>query len=487
LGNFNNALARRITDIKNSADGTLWVSTSDAGVVGYKNGRIIKAITDSNGLISNICKTLFIHDNYLWVGTDKGINKVSLNDANYDIIRYGTSDGLPSNVINALYVKDSMVWVGSPAGLTYFNEKSVSRSSICNLKMLAIKVSGREIQMDSIFNLSYKDNNINFEYAGISFRSGGEIIYYYKLTPLDNDWKTTTEHNLDYRSLPGGDYKLSLYAVNKYGIKSATQFFNFSIATPFWKAGWFYTLLSVMIIAIVVAAFNRRNRITRQRLEEKNNFQKQFAMLEQQALQSQMNPHFIFNCLNSIQQYILTNDKQKANEYLTGFASLIRQTLDISAQKTITVAEEASYLTRYIEMERMRFGDSFNYTITIDDGIKTDYIQMPALLLQPYVENCIRHGLRYKTDGTGKIEISFSLKQGALCCIIKDNGIGRKKAAEFKSRQHIEYQSKGMNLTSKRIQLLNTMEENNISVMIQDLKNDDETPAGTLVQINITI
>jgi two-component sensor histidine kinase len=312
-------------------------------------------------------------------------------------------------------------------------------------------------------------------------------MYYYKLAPLDNEWKATTEHNLDYRSLPGGDYKLSLYAVNKYGVKSDVLVFDFSIATPFWKAGWFYTLLSVLIIAIVIAGFNRRNKITRQRLEEKNRFQKQFAALEQQALQSQMNPHFIFNCLNSIQQYILTNDKQKANEYLTGFAALIRQTLDISAQQKITVAEEASYLTKYIEMERMRFGDSFSYNITIDHAIRTDYIQIPALLLQPYVENCIRHGIRYKTDGKGEIEISFSLKQGNLCCIIRDNGIGRKRAAEFKSGQHIEYQSRGMSLTSKRIQLLNTMDENNISVMVQDLKNDDDTPAGTLVEINITI
>jgi two-component sensor histidine kinase len=487
LGNLHKALTRRITDIKSSADGTLWISTSDNGIVGFKNGKIIKAITDSNGLSSNICKTLFVKENELWVGTDKGINKISINGSNNDIVKYSTSDGLPSNVINAIYVKDSMVWVGSPAGLTYFNEKSISSYSICNLKMLQIKVSGREVTMDSVFNLSYKDNNINFEYAAISFRSGGEITYHYKLTGLDNDWKTTSANELDYKSLQGGNYTLHLYAVNKYGIKSQTLRFDFSIAIPFWKAGWFYAVLFVLVLALVVLFFNRRNQITKRRLEEKNRFQKQFAALEQQALQSQMNPHFIFNCLNSIQQYILTNDKQKANEYLTGFAALIRQTLDISAQQKITVAEEASYLTKYIEMERMRFGDSFIYTIDIDHAIKADYIQMPALLLQPYVENSIRHGLRYKKDGTAKIEISFSIKQGNLCCIIKDNGIGRQKSAEFKSSQHIEYQSKGMHLTSKRIQLLNTMEDNNISVMVLDLKNDDDTPAGTLVQINITI
>lgn len=487
LGNLHKALTRRITDIKSSRDGTLWISTSDNGIIAFKDGKIIKAITDSNGLSSNICKTLFINNNTLWIGTDKGINKINIADGQYHIIKYSTSDGLPSNVINAIYAKDSIVWVGSPAGLTYFNENSISNSSICNLEMLGIYVSGKAIPLDSVFKLSYKNNNINFEYAGISLRSDGEITYYYKLTGLDNEWKITKENNLDYKSLPGGEYQLKLYAVNKYGVKSNVITISFSVATPFWKAVWFYLLLAAAMTGSIVYAFNRRNKITKQRLEEKNNFQKQFAALEQQALQSQMNPHFIFNCLNSIQQYILTNEKQKANEYLTGFATLIRQTLDISAQKKITVSEEASYLKKYLEMERMRFGDSFEYTIIVESDVKTDYIQMPALLLQPYVENSIRHGIRYKTGGVGKVEISFSLKQNNLCCVIKDNGIGRQKAAEFKSRQHIEYQSKGMNLTSKRIALLNTTDENKISVFIEDLKNPDGTAGGTLVEIKIAV
>ncbi|GAB2837860.1 histidine kinase [Ferruginibacter profundus] len=487
LGNLHHALTRRITDIKATDDNTLWISTSDNGIVALKNNTIINAINDSTGLSSNICKTLFIKDKTLWVGTDKGINKINLQDGKYQITKYSTSDGLPSNTINALYIRDSIVWVGSPAGLTYFNENSISDFSMCNLKLLGITVSGKEYKMDTTIHLSYNNNNIHFEYAGISFRSGGEIMYHYKLTGLDNDWKTTTQNNLDYKSLPAGDYKLELYAVNKYGVKSNTLLIDFSIAAPFWKTGWFYIVIAVLTISGISWMFNKRNKKTRQRLEEKNNYQKQLALLEQQALQSQMNPHFIFNCLNSIQQYILTNEKEKANQYLTGFAALIRQTLDISSQKSITVSEEASYLKKYLNMERMRFGDTFNYSITINNNVKADYIHMPALLLQPYVENSLRHGIRYKTDGAGKVIIDFCVKENRLHCTIKDNGIGRDKAAAFKSKQHIEYQSKGMSLTSKRIELLNSVNENKIVATVTDLLNDDNTAAGTVVEINIPI
>src|SRR5258708_33841047 len=135
----------------------------------------------------------------------------------------------------------------------------------------------------------------------------------------------------------------------------------------------------------------------------------------------------------------------------------------------------------------MRFEDSFDYSITVSDDVKADYIHMLALLLQPYVENSLRHGIRYKTEGEVKVIIDFCMKENKLHCTIKDNGIGRDKAATFKSKQHIEYQSKGMNLTSKRIELLNAVNKNKIVITVTDLKNNDDTAAGTLVEINIPI
>ena len=487
LGNIHHTFTRRITDIKKGGDGTLWVSSSDNGVVGLKGNTITAVLKDTNGLASNNCRTLFVHKQYLWIGTDKGLSKIDLSKKGLPVVNYSISDGLPSNVINAIHVEDSIVWVGSPAGLTYFNENKISNSSICKLNLLSIHVSGKEVNENKNFDLSYKQKDISFNYVAVSFKSGGQITYYYRLRGLHSEWRTTTETELAYQSLPPGNYTWEIYAVNKFGIKSEALIVHFTIALPFWKAWWFYTLLALLVFSGVIWFFQRRNRRTKNELEENNRTQKQFAYLEQQALQSQMNPHFIFNCLNSIQQYILTNEKVKANEYLTGFASLVRQTLDHSEKKTITIAEEAIYLKQYLEMEKLRFGDKFSYQVNIDDEVAADFTEIPALLLQPYVENSLRHGIRYKPEGVGEIVIGFSEENNYLLCSVMDNGIGRKLAARYKSEQHIEYQSKGMTLTKKRVQLLNKINNTQIEIHVNDLTDKNGKATGTEVIIKMPL
>lgn len=486
LGDIHPSFKRRVTDMRATKDGTLWIATNDKGLLAYKNGKVAAEIQDSNGLSSNICKSLYLENDFLWVGTNNGLNRVDLKNSSYPIVKYSSSDGLPSDIINALYVHDSVVWVGTPAGLTYFNEKKIAHTSLCKLRMLSVVVSGRQLSADTVRNFSYKDNNIRFEYVAISFKSAEDIVYHYKLSGLDTDWQITREPVLDYPSLPAGDYHLQLYAINKFGVKSGTEDFVFSIVTPFWGRWWFYVLVLLATVTFTGLLVNNRNNGIRQRLEEKNNFQKQFAILEQQALQAQMNPHFIFNCLNSIQQYILTNDKEKANEYLTGFATLIRQTLDNSGKKSITILEEVRYLSSYLEMEMMRFGDSFSWNISVGELVQPEINAIPALLLQPYVENALRHGIRYK-EANGKVGISFSFDQGILVCTVEDNGIGRKKAGEMKGKQHIEYQSKGMTLTEKRIELLNKAGEQQIAVFIEDLEDDLGNGIGTKVTIKVPV
>jgi ligand-binding sensor domain-containing protein len=487
LGDRHAVLRRRIADMTGGPDGSLYIATHDEGVAIYKDGKVIRTISTDNGMSSNICRALFLKDNYLWIGTNKGLNKVNINQNNRPITRFSVSDGLPSDNINAIYVKDSIIWIGSPDGLTYFNENKMSAASICNLHMLSITVSGKQQEVKDHYQLSRHDNNISFDFIAISFKSGGDIVYHYKLDGLDTEWKVTQQPGLIYQSLPSGRYELQLYAVNKFDVKSDVIRIAFVIETPFWNEWWFYGIIILTVIGITFWIVNSRARSSIAAREEKNRTQQQFAALEQQALQAQMNPHFIFNCLNSIQQYILINDKGKANQYLTAFASLIRQTLDNSGKKTITVSEEVSYLNRYLQMEAMRFGENFSYEIIVDDMVNTDVVELPAMLLQPYVENCLRHGIRYKTDGTGKVIITFSIEDDTLYCSIKDNGIGREKAAEWKSRQHIEYQSQGMKLTEKRIDLLNKINTSAISATVIDLKDEHGHAAGTEVIIKIPL
>lgn len=481
------SLKGRITDIKLGDDQILYVATADNGLTLYKDNKVIALITEKNGLSSNICRTLFLSKDYLLIGTNKGINKLNIHQINSTILKYTTSDGLPSDIINALYAEEDTIWVGTPAGLTFFNEKNISNNNLCRTVLLSVKVSGENQAFNSDLQLPYSDNNIEFEYAGISFKSGGDIEYHYKLEGLDSKWNSTRQNSLTYESLPYGDYKFLLYTVNKFGLKSNIININFRVYKPIWKNPWLYGILFFAAILITVWIVNRRNKRTQFIRHEQHKTELQFITLEQQALQAQMNPHFIFNCLNSIQQYILINDKEKANEFLTGFASLVRQTLENSNKRHILLSDEIDYLNKYLQMEKMRFANNFNYTITIGDNIDINSIEIPSLLLQPFVENCLRHGIRYKEDGTGMVNISFLLKEKTLVCRIKDNGVGRRKANEYKSRQHIEYQSRGMKLTEKRMELINKMNNLPITIEIFDLQNEEGEDSGTEVKVNIPI
>ena len=466
----------------------MWIATNDTGILHYSCKGVVDAhITTSNQLSSNLCRSLFLENNYLWVGTNKGLNKIDISKSTYPIIKYSSSDGLPSDIINAIYAKDSVVYVGSPAGLTYFNINSISHTSICNLVLDNITVSNKHLDSFNNIHLGYKDNNIIFNYTAISFKSGGDILYKYKLLPLDNDWKETRLNSLSYPSLPSGHYHLELYAINKFGKQSESITITFDIATPFWKTIWFLILVFVISISGVGFLIRRRYLKIQDANNEKARIKQQLAILEQNALQAQMNPHFIFNCLNSIQQFIMLNDKQMANKYLTEFANLIRNTFDNSGKKNITVAEEAGYLNKYLDLEQLRYGDNFKYEINIDKSVEKDFTEMPAMLLQPYVENSLRHGIRNKRDGGGVIVVNFKQQNSILICTVTDNGVGREAALLLKSQEHIEYQSKGMLLTARRIELLNTGLENNITVEVKDLKDDEGKPSGTEIVIQIPL
>jgi signal transduction histidine kinase len=477
------SLRYRIASFAQPSDGSLWVATYGGGIVGIKNGRIIGHLTSKQGLSSDICRSLFAYKNFLWVGTDKGLNKIDINKASYPIHRYSVADGLPSNIINAIYVDSLRVYVGSPAGLTYFDEREVSNFSRCDLRILDIAVSGRSQLLQSTYELGYNDNNLRIEFAGISFKSAGDILYRYRLQGLKDSWDSTRQNVLEYPSLPSGQYTLELQAINKFGVLSNSVVIPFLIDAPFWQAWWFKLMLVGLTIGLTAALVTWRFNIVRRREQEKVGLQQKINELEQMALLSQMNPHFIFNCLNSIQSFIINNDLETTNEYLTEFAHLIRQTMDCAEKGAISITHEIKYLSRYIELEKMRFGHSFDYSISVDEAIDTDNTYLPSMILQPYVENSIRHGVRHKTDGRGLIEIGFRQQGEQLLCIVEDNGIGRLKARQLRSQVHVEYQSKGMTLAAERVKALNRQHNEFVAIEVIDKVDAEKAPTGTRIVV----
>jgi LytS/YehU family sensor histidine kinase len=304
---------------------------------------------------------------------------------------------------------------------------------------------------------------------------------------LDSAWRTTKETFLEYPTLPSGSYELQLQAINKFGTHSAMLSLPLSVITPFWQAIWFYGLVLAAFLSLTWFLVSLRIRHLRRRQQEEKLLSRRMAEMEHMALQSQMNPHFIFNCLNSIQQYIFNQDIFAANKYITGFSKLIRETLHNSSRSFISISDEVSYLSAYLSLEKLRFKEKMDYSIEVAPDIDQHTVVIPPMLIQPYVENSMRHGLRHKTSGKGYIRIKMEQSADSLTITVEDNGIGRERAAGYKTDQHIEYQSRGMTLTAERISMMNVLHGEGIGIEVIDLKDEQDRATGTRVIVRFPL
>jgi sensor histidine kinase YesM len=213
--------------------------------------------------------------------------------------------------------------------------------------------------------------------------------------------------------------------------------------------------------------------------------QKQRAnmQIKLQSLRAQMNPHFIFNSLNSVNNFISKNDERSANKYLSDFSRLMRTVLSNSDQDFVSLETEVDTMKIYLELEHFRFGEKFDYQLEIADDIDPEIIRVPPMLIQPYIENAIWHGLRYKEE-KGILNVRIFTENDLLYCTVKDNGIGRKKSAALKTDHQKTYQSTGIKNTKERIELLNKMHGTRLNVSILDLEENGNA-AGTLVRISV--
>jgi sensor histidine kinase YesM len=236
---------------------------------------------------------------------------------------------------------------------------------------------------------------------------------------------------------------------------------------------------------IIIAIFRLRLRQIKRKQRAEFEQQVEISKAELKALRAQMNPHFVFNSLNSIQHYILNSKGEEAAKYLNKFAKLIRLILNNSEKATVTINEDIEALTLYLELEKMRFDNKFNYAIYIDNAIDGDYDEIPPMLIQPYLENAILHGINPK-EGMGQIDLRISLVKQFIKISVIDNGIGREKANTLQSLQpSARHKSLGMKITKERVRILNNMHQSNLNVNIIDLYNDKKEPIGTQVDLFI--
>ena len=471
-----------VSFIQRSSDGLLWVATYEHGLYCLRNSTVIQHFTDTSGLPSNNGRSLFINGNDVWEGTDKGLVKITTSETGFAIKKYSVSDGLPSNIVNSIYIEGSMVYIGTPEGLCYFDEHKIETTSMCNLVLTGVSIGGKPVDMADSYTLN-RNRQVNLAFSGISFRSEHEMKYRYRIVGLDNDWRTTNLNSLEFTSLPYGSYPLEIVAINKFGKESKPVRINFSVEKPFYLTTWFIILAAVGLIAAILFFYNRHLGRRKQKQLEKLKHEIKILELEQMALRAQMNPHFIFNCVNVMQQLVVEKDQQNAEKFLSSFSNLVRQTLDNATELYIPIKEEIKFLTSYFELERIRLEDRFSYVINTGNIPEDEKIAVPNMVIQPFVENAIKHGIRYKKNGHGFVKVDFYRDRDLLCCTVEDNGIGRKRAEQIRKELGIAHISRGMSITSKRIESLNALTGRKISVVIQDLKNKDDEAIGTKVII----
>lgn len=467
----------------------LWIYDLKSGTQQY--------LTDKDGFNSELIYSIHLSNNEktLWVGTNQGINKFDLQNfretKNINIQSYGKTEGFTGvecNNYGILEEEDGTLWFGTVSGVVKHQPGSIKKNTkLPNTYIQNIKLLSEDTLLKNGSLLPYNYNNITFYYRGICYTNPDKVLYIKKLEGYETTWsEPSTEDYSKYANLPAGKYTFKVKSCNNEGIWNETPAeFSFEISLPFYKTWWFTTSLIGLIIASIIIVF--RVRIQNIRKKEKAEFDKkvEISKVELKALRAQMNPHFVFNSLNSIQHYILNSNSEEAAKYLNKFAKLIRVILNNSEKAMVTINEDVESLRLYLELEQMRFDGKFDYAIHIDPSVDGDYDEIPPMLMQPYIENAILHGLNPKPE-KGHLKIDIFTKDNYIVCRISDDGIGRDNAGEIKRTQPgQQYKSLGMKITSERVRILNNINNSDLSVSITDLKDENGKPCGTMVELFI--
>ncbi len=472
----------RVEDIDQMKDSTLVVGTKGAGVVLWKDDEYAYLSTQE-GLNSNMIEHIHVDEkDRIWVGTLSGLSLITKDlDRQFSVKPFTMAHGLPSNEINVINSIGDHIWVGTSKGMVHFiandfvapNPQPILEKTIINNEPKDIE---NGIQLKS------KENNIQFSFLTINYPLSGSINYRYRLQESLN-WTTTRARTANFLTLPPDDYQFELQAQNQNGDWSESTKIDFSIQQPFWKTKAFILIAFCLIVGFVYSLYKYRiNQII-----YKTQIDRKIDRLERSALKAQMNPHFIFNCLNSIQAFITDGNRKDAADYLARFAQLIRSTLNFSSSGFAVLSEEIDALKNYLALEQMRFKDRFQYTINIDSNLNPQMIKVPNLLVQPFVENAVIHGIASRKKG-GLVQIFYRLNQKYLEVTIRDNGQGfHQKFVRSTDKPKVNiHKSVGMSITQRRLELLN-QESKEKGVEIKEIKDAENQTLGTEVQLKIKV
>lgn len=344
--------------------------------------------------------------------------------------------------------------------------------------------------------LPHTDNTFTINWSARNFTNPEQDTFYHRLEGIDDDWIATATglRTATYLKLPPGNYTFYLKCKNRDGIFGPEKKLRIRIVPAYYQTWWFKFFLFTALIAIaalIASLRQRQKRLVAELNQRETAYKLKEAELQQRiteyqmaALRAQMNPHFFFNSLNSINRFVQLSGPDAASNYLTKFARLMRMVLDNSRCETISLANELDAVQLYLELESMRFADKFEYSLYISPQTETETIEVPPLFLQPYLENAIWHGLMQKESPDRKLDIRIEPQDDCFLVIqISDNGIGRAKAKELKSKSAVMEKSHGMDITAERLKIFTQRTGQAIRIEIEDLTDSGGSPTGTRIKI----
>ena len=491
--------------------GNLWIGTYSEGLMKF-DGQNFESFTIHNGLSNNLITSLEwdAKRNSLWVGTNEGLNQLSLNSkgVNVSCKSFNSATGYPFLFCHnkSLLLKDDRTLLFAVNTndetleeyiFSFEADDIVIQNTPPNVLLESFKIWDKEIPLNttsqsaSLFkqknNFSHSQNDLSFDISGIHLSQGDFISYQWYLEGYENSWRQeTTESTAHYTNLYPGTYSLHLRAKVPGSVWTTTKKYAFIIVPPYWKSWWFIIIIGLVIFWTVYTLINiKQKRYHKKQLEAINQL-KQKAELELKALRAQLNPHFIFNVLNSIQYSIYDKSSNLGLEFIQNFAILMRKTLLHSRKNLIPFRDEVDFLKLYIKLENARFETPFTFHLDLNEDEDYYNIYIPPLLLQPYVENAIKHGLFNKTDhSTSCLTIKFRLEADVLICSIKDNGVGRDSANAKKNKHHV---SQGLQMMQERLDYLNVVYKGaSFEHEFMDVLNEKGNVSGTQVSIKIPL
>lgn len=490
----------------------LWIGTGN-GITVYDGKTFSKISINEKYSSNNVNFMLLDKAQHLWFGTNNGIyeldTKQYYDKGQPEFKHYTNYEGLRSLECNqnaAYEDTEGYLWFGTSEGILRYSR--AQNASVNKAPEPLTHITGVRLFLqptdwtafsDSTdeatglplhLSIDHKKRYLTFDYIGISLSNPGAVRYKFMLEGFDQDWSPPTDATFaTYSNLPHGKYTFKVIACNKENVWNAVPAtFSFEILPPFWLTWWFFVLCFLFVGGVIWLLYRWRVNVLKQKHHtEQLEYTSRLLVLEHQTLNASMNRHFVFNALNSIQYYITKEDKASASKYLSRFAKLIRKNLDSSMSNFVPLSEEIERLKLYLELEHMRLENKFDYRIEIEGDVDTESIDIPPMMLQPYIENSIWHGI-LPLERPGTIIITVKEIGDEIMFSIEDNGIGVEASKARKGLKDQGHISRGMEITNGRINLLRKITQSELAVKGPfDIKNDKNECVGTRVEIVLPI